>query len=151
VPIDYKSKEYREKMSKSCTGKRHKMSDGFISHIKNLALSKVGKPWSDARRMAQKTNPKRSIFLSGKEYHPDWNKIRKEIYERDNWECQECGEKCHNTAKRKIQCHHIDFDITNNISSNLITLCASCHCKTNFHKTDWIEYYKKKVSRKTKR
>jgi hypothetical protein len=40
-----------------------------------------------------------------------WNEIRKEIYKRDGWFCQECGIHCHN--KVKIQCHHIDYNTTN--------------------------------------
>jgi hypothetical protein len=54
-----------------------------------------------------------------------WKKLRKNIYERDNWTCQNCGEKCHNN----IQCHHI-IPVKlggNHISKNLITLCKSCH------------------------
>jgi 5-methylcytosine-specific restriction endonuclease McrA len=82
----------------------------------------------------------------GKEYCGGWLELRKKIYERDFWTCQECKIKCHgNGTKDKIQCHHIDYDITNNELSNLITLCASCHAKTNFNKVDLAEYLKRKV------
>ena len=56
-----------------------------------------------------------------------WRKIRKEIYERDGWACQDCGKH-----GGKIHAHHIipvgicenPFD-----KNNIITLCVKCHLK----------------------
>jgi predicted RNA-binding Zn-ribbon protein involved in translation (DUF1610 family) len=120
-----------------------------------------GKSWTEARKKAQEfvvrkkeinfrknRKNRKSIIMNKKEYHPDWHKIRKQIYERDRWICQECGCKCldkrRNIQGRKIQCHHIDYDTKNNNWDNLITLCSSCHCKTNFKRIDWINYFKGK-------
>jgi hypothetical protein len=75
-----------------------------------------------------------------------WNEIRKEIYKRDGWFCQECDIHCHN--KVKIQCHHIDYNTTNNEYSNLITLCVPCHGKTNGKRDYWIKRFKKKIKKK---
>ena len=108
-----------------------------------------GKLWTLARRKAQesfKPKPKAPIIINGKPYHPMWEDIRKKVYRRDKWLCQECGVHCYSKNNaRKIQCHHIDYDIDNNVLSNLITLCASCHMKTNFKRNDWIAHYKKKI------
>ena len=83
---------------------------------------------------------------NGKEYGDGWIEIRKAIYERDNWTCQECHTKCHgNGTKDKIQCHHVDYDVKNNDFNNLITLCASCHSKTNSKDRErWIAHFKRK-------
>lgn len=120
-----------------------------------------GKPWSENRRKVQDARKgipyKRTkiyvrdgnivpkpIIMNGREYHFDWYNIRKQIYNRDGWTCQECGVHCSgNGTKNKIQCHHIDSNITNNNFSNLITLCASCHMKTYFKNKDWKDYYEK--------
>lgn len=67
----------------------------------------------------------------------EWSRIRREVYERDGWTCQECGCKCLNTAdakkhpKRKIQAHHIVSRRDGGLDelSNLVTLCMSCHHK----------------------
>jgi len=72
-------------------------------------------------------------------YVISWNSIRKAIYKRDSWVCQECGIKC----GKYIACHHIDYNPSNNDSNNLITLCKSCHSKTNFRREDWTNRYKK--------
>lgn len=106
---------------------------------------KGGYTWTEARRKAQP--PKKSVKMNDKEYDPNWHEIRKEIYERDNWHCRECGIKNTLLGKSKIQCHHIDYNEKNNEPTNLITLCASCHAKTNFKRNDWIEYFRsKKIS-----
>ena len=112
-----------------------------------------GKKWSDSRRKAQErffARPKtKPVIMRNKEYNPDWRETRRKIYKRDDWTCQECGIKClaknRKEKSRRIQCHHIDYDTKNDDFSNLITLCASCHPKTNFKRKDWIKYYKKKV------
>lgn len=78
-----------------------------------------------------------------------WRKLRKRIYERDCFVCQECLKKCDNTIG--ISCHHIDFDRSNNNLSNLITLCSSCHGKTTQSPDEWIQYYQDKMLLKTRR
>jgi len=78
----------------------------------------------------------------GKEYSENWYRLRKEIYKRDGWICKECDIHCTTKGKTKIQCHHIDYNVNNNDSKNLITLCASCHMKTNFKRENWTNYFK---------
>ncbi len=148
---------WKDKISIALKGKKRKpMSDECKAKISCANLGKQysskGRMWSKARREAQKSivrtrklNPK-PIIKNGKEYHPYWHNIRKVIYKRDHWICQDCGSHCHNTTKRKIQCHHIDYNENNNNPTNLITLCASCHAKTNFRREDWLEYFNNKVN-----
>lgn len=123
---------------------------------KKISSKLKGKRWSIWRTILsalkiKKPLHKKNFILRGKEYSPYWRETRKQIYERDNWTCQECGCHCLNkeykNKKNKIQCHHIDYNIKNNNYENLITLCASCHTKTNFNKKNWIEYYKNKIER----
>jgi len=125
------SEETKEKMRKSMTGQTR---------------SHKGKPWSGARIKSQQ--PKKPVKISDKEYDPNWKEIRQKIYVRDKGKCRECGVKTvclGNDVKKVIQCHHIDYNITNNDPKNLITLCASCHMKTNFKRENWIKYYKLKM------
>jgi hypothetical protein len=75
-------------------------------------------------------------------YGNDWTRmLRISIRERDNYSCQICGEKQGDIAHHV---HHIDYDKTNCDPKNLITLCASCHMKTNFNTKKWINYFKNK-------
>jgi hypothetical protein len=60
-------------------------------------------------------------------------------YERDNWECQECGmsqEQSILLFNRKLVIHHIDGKgrnsvIKNHDLDNLLTICPRCHGKIN--------------------
>jgi hypothetical protein len=144
------SKEHKKKISNTHKGKKK-----TESHKKRIAKKVSGKPWSKARRKAQeerrgspyiRRKPLKRIIKNGNEYSSNWNEIRKEIYKRDGWFCQECDIHCHN--KVKIQCHHIDYNTTNNEYSNLITLCVPCHGKTNGKRDYWIKRFKKKIKKK---
>lgn len=69
---------------------------------------------------------------------PHWARIRKKVYERDNYTCQRCGGDCisrrdynGSNGDMIIQAHHIDAYDTpkDNQLNNLVTLCASCHAE----------------------
>lgn len=73
-------------------------------------------------------------------YAPEFNKeLKKYIKTRDLNVCQTPG--CMETECLHI--HHIDYDKTNNNPENLITLCNSCHSKTNGKKKRkyYTEFY----------
>jgi 5-methylcytosine-specific restriction endonuclease McrA len=55
-----------------------------------------------------------------------WREIRKQVYKKDKWTCQDCG-----TKSKKLNCHHIvPYRINkDNSMDNLITLCTVCHAK----------------------
>ncbi len=60
-------------------------------------------------------------------------KIKIIILKRDNSECVLCGNK------KQLCVHHIDYNESNNEENNLITLCRSCHGKTNSkNQSQWI-------------
>lgn len=54
------------------------------------------------------------------------------IRKRDRFQCMLCGKQ-----EPKLQVHHIDYDKANLRPSNLITLCVSCHCRTNSKRKHW--------------
>ena len=66
------------------------------------------------------------------EYKYEFSLIRKEILERDNYTCVECGEK------NDLNIHHIIHRKNGgkNNPENLQTLCAKCH--TEKHKNESI-------------
>ena len=66
--------------------------------------------------------PKDFKIGTGREVQPE---LRQMVFERDNWECQKCGEK------EPLHCHHFEGVLHNPIESAdvdaCITLCKPCH------------------------
>ncbi len=79
--------------------------------------------------------------ISKNSYPLGWNKIFKEqVRFRDNYKCKIC-DKPEIENMRKLDVHHIDYNRDNLNWGNLITLCRSCHMKTNTNREYWINYF----------
>jgi len=65
----------------------------------------------------------------GDGYPSDWDSRRKEVYSRDNYECQNCGAKGGSRGNAELHAHHM-VPISNggvHELSNLKTFCKQCH------------------------
>lgn len=67
-------------------------------------------------------------------------KLKHLIRQRDDFTCQEC-EINEQELGYSLNVHHIDYNKKNNSPDNLISLCCSCHCKTNYSREQWKNYY----------
>lgn len=74
-------------------------------------------------------------WLGGSEGYPsDWARARRDA---QTDKCNLCG-KTAIENKRNLPVHHIDYDKTNSAQTNLVTLCDSCHARTNFKRAFWL-------------
>lgn len=169
INTDYFNPEYIKKQRKAKLGKNNPNWKGGISLFPSQPRSHFKKGWNPKSgintRFKKGHLPTKGCFPKG-EKHPSWKdgitSLRKQIYklyeykqwrsdvfQRDNWICQTCGEK----GKGNLEAHHIKaFSqilkvncITNireaqrckelwNID-NGITLCKECHKLTyNYRK-----------------
>ncbi len=107
-------------------------------HRRNISESLRGK-----KHGWEKTGEEHWNWKGGKSFEPysvDWTKtLRQSIRERDHYTCKICGEK---QGDRAFSVHHIDYNKLNCNLDNLITLCTSCHTKTNKNRDYWIKYFK---------
>jgi len=159
--VQYKYElKYRKYCSRKC----------FEKQIKIIRKGKgnpmYGKPaWNKNQHI--QTNTGRTHFKKGhsswnkglKGYHagknhPNWHggiakigysykfnkRLKEQIRHRDNYKCQICGIKQKNYY-RKLDVHHIDYDKKNLEETNLISLCNTCHMKTNYKRKYWKEYF----------
>lgn len=82
-------------------------------------------------------------------YHSIWNhKLRLKIRTRDGFKCQLCG--CSDLENRlkyhkPLAVHHIDYDKKNCKDDNLISLCNTCHPKTNINRDFWYKIFINKI------
>ena len=82
--------------------------------------------------------------ISYEKYTVDWKDTLKiSIRERDHYQCQICGK---NQGDTSHPVHHIDYNKKNCSPDNLITLCRSCHAKTNFKREYWIKYFNQRTA-----
>lgn len=81
----------------------------------------------------------------GYTYNPDFVRLRELIRTRDNYTCQLCG----HTPSKTV--HHIDYNRKNNTVLNLITVCRSCHGKTNGKEKNRSQWTKRFLKIQSKR
>lgn len=111
--------------------------------IKKRVLKNTGRKRTEEQRLRialSQKGEKGYWWQGGKskdEYAVNWTKtLRRSIRERDHYTCRICGEQ---QTDRAFPVHHIDYDKKNCDPNNLITLCNSCHTKTNFNREYWID------------
>ena len=142
----WKDKKYREHMRKVHLGQKawNKGTKGIMkpnstSFKKGEHPSKKTQFKKGDEKITGENNPNWKGGISYEPYSVDWTKtLRRSIRERDKYTCQICGKPQEDVIHNV---HHIDYDKQNSNPSNLITLCHSCHSKTNFNRNKWIEYF----------
>ena len=108
------------------------------------------KKFHNNRSVKGNKNPNWRGGYSPAPYPKEFNdKLKELIRIRDNHTCQICGKRIVN-GKHKLSVHHIDYDKTNCSLSNLISLCKSCHSKTNVRREYWKKYFKAETSKNKK-
>lgn len=105
---------------------------GHISWIKGKTFKEVGRI-AKGVKLEKHWNWKGGI--SFEPYSIDWTQtLKKAIRERDKYTCKICG-------LYGFDVHHIDYNKKNCNSDNLITLCHSCHIKTNYNRNYWQKFF----------
>lgn len=83
--------------------------------------------------------------ISFEEYPYEWkDDLKESIRKRDNYICQLCGihqNELNNGQLEKLDIHHKDYNKKNLNPDNLISLCRSCHVKTNYNRNYWLKYF----------
>lgn len=138
-----RTEEQRKNISKTKKGKKLTQE-----HKDKIGRGNKGKSVSKESRNKMsfsKKGSKNYNWNNGSSFEPYGLEFNKElklfILERDNYKCQ-CP-NCKIINPKKLHIHHIDYDKTNNTPENLITLCGSCHTKTNnlIKREYWIDFY----------
>ena len=88
------------------------------------------------------TNPHWAYIEDKHQYPKEWTpELKIEIITRDNFTCQ--LQRC---TDKPLCVHHIDYNKSNCEPSNLITLCVSCHAKTNAHRKYWTSLFQGNIN-----
>ena len=131
---------YGQGRCNSCNGKYlHKIGKLNTKGRNNPRYNK--KISKNTRRKLSLSHGGTGVPYENLEYPAEFFNIRKQIRKRDNYICQICS-KTQKQNNRALDVHHIDYDKKNNKEGNLITLCQSCHMKTNANRNYWKKYFK---------
>ncbi|MBA7658953.1 hypothetical protein ES703_66916 [subsurface metagenome] len=130
----YHSEETKRKMSKSNLGQDpwnkglSKETDPRVQKLSKAVSGKNNSHWRGGK----------SFELYGSEFN---DALKEQIRERDNYQCQLCW-VYQKESSRSLDVHHIDYNKKNNYKRNLVSLCVSCHAKTNVNRDEWEAYFK---------
>lgn len=133
--------EMRKKENNGFYGKSH--TDEYKlwaseSRIGKRAYDKYGYERLKMNTLKLDLHPNWQGGVSYEEYDYSFSpKMKEDIKIRDNHECQICM-----STNDQLHIHHIDYNKQNSTEENLITLCNSCHSKTNWQRESWIEFFK---------
>ena len=79
-------------------------------------------------------------------YPESWKEhLREAIRQRDGCICRVCNSEQEQLGK-KLDVHHIDYNKENVDRENLVSLCHSCHSKTNYNRQFWIVFFQERAS-----
>jgi len=130
------SKEHKRKISTALKGKPSKLKGKNRPPRSALWSRKISE--AKVGRFLGEVNPS---WRGGKSFEPYDSKfngvIKSEIKQRDHQQCQMCG--ILENDGHILHVHHIDYDKENTDITNLVTLCPTCHAKTNFNREEWIK------------
>jgi hypothetical protein len=73
--------------------------------------------------------------MPAEQYPENWDEIRRDVYQRDGYECQTCGAQGGQAGNTELHAHHKTpiSEGGSNEMSNLVTLCKSCHNNQHDH------------------
>jgi len=117
--------------------------------IEKMRRARLGKHLSPAtkEKMSGENHHNWQGGISFEPYSIAWTEQLKEsIRTRDHHTCQLCGKKQEELSE-KLAVHHIDYDKKNLDPKNLISLCRSCHMKTNYKRKEWIDFFQTRIEK----
>ena len=120
----------------------------------------VIKKWKETRKKRRLegyynfSGPNNGNWRGGISFEPhsyEFNdELKLAIKIRDDFSCKICGlrEKENAIGNEVFIIHHIDYVKKNSSLDNLVTLCRSCHGKTNGNRHNWMNYFLREQNRK---
>jgi hypothetical protein len=135
------SKEWCKKISKGKKGQKHSEEWKQQNSVRMKIIAR-----NDGRKPPVHKGENCHFWKGGITDYPypqDWTEtLRESIRQRDNYMCKICGVH-QDELNRALHIHHIDYNKENCNPVNLITLCCSCHVKTNNNREYWLDYFRR--------
>jgi len=141
--LEYRNKQLKDRKNRK-SGYHNIMPEGYSETCSKRQI----KLWEDLEYKEAHSGENHHNWQGGLSFLPyskDWTKeLKNQIRLRDGYQCRICNVK-QKDLKVVLDVHHIDYDKENCNSDNLISLCRSCHGKTNHNRSEWKNYFKKEI------
>lgn len=117
-------------------GRKHKLESCNLITLHHMNMSGSNNPmYGQGDKIRGDKNGSWKGGISNDPYEGTFTEqLKTEVRKRDKFTCKVCGEN-------GFDVHHIDYDKLNSAMSNLVTLCHSCHMKTNFNRENWVRFF----------
>lgn len=129
-----------------------KLSPKHCAAISAALKIALNRPGVQTRHSASISGPKHYNWMGGISNLPyDWefnNELREEVRRRDRYRCQFCGTP-QVECEEKLLVHHLDYDKKNSDPVNLVSLCRSCHGRTNANREHWMAVFRAMAVQRT--
>jgi len=126
--------------------------------IRDKANQSLKNKWINGKIKLSGIALKSSLGLTKKENHPNWlggisfepynqywdEEFRQSIRQRDKV-CMICNSL---DKHQSLSIHHINYNKKLSIKENCISLCNSCHMKTNYNRKHWISFFQNLLKEK---
>lgn len=119
------------------------------------SITRTGKKASEETKLKMRESRKlegNSRWLGGVSFKPYCIKFNDKFKERVraffNYTCVECGIK---QTTKKLDVHHVNFDkntCCNNSTPLFVSLCRTCHMKTNKNREFWEQHFTELINSK---
>lgn len=134
-------KKHSEKTKKIFSEQRKGINNPRYGKGNNIKGNK-NPNYGNGDKIKGSKNPNWKGGLSFEPYGIEFNnELKAKVRKRDNYTCQNC--KKSQKKKRKLDIHHIDYNKKSSDINNLISLCLTCHMKTNFNRKKWKNHFNK--------
>lgn len=144
------SEETKRKLSEARKGNKYNLGKHASEETKRkLSEAGKGRIFSEEhkRKISEAHKGEKSYNWQGgksfEPYTPDFNeRFKKQIKERDGC-CLLCNVSFEDLKllKRRVHIHHIDYEKLNSFPQNCVSLCNSCHGKTQQNRTHWRVFF----------
>lgn len=130
----YRTGDTKKKISKALVGKHH--SEKTKRKIGDSQIGEKHPNWKGG--------------ISPNPYPLEYRRIRESIRIRDDYTCQLCSRIGQQKNGKKLDVHHIDYNIKNSNPKNLITLCHICNreVSTIDEREVWIRIFQRRIKNK---
>ena len=125
------------KSARTCIicGQQRLCRNSYLAHRTRKDL--CGKCF-DKTKWKGENNPTYNGGTAWGSYAAGWSpELKDYIRTRDEFRYRLCEVHRSIVGLRRLDVHHIDYQKTNHDEFNLITLCRTCHAKTNFNREAW--------------